>query len=158
MDDRHPYPVTGCWFEDLTLGRRFEHATRRTVTEADNVFFTTMTMNPQPLHLDEDFARTTEFGQRLVNSLLTLSLVTGLTVLETTLGTTIANLGFASITFPTPVFHGDTLRATTEVVDRRPSRSRPGAGIVVFEHVGLKGDGEQVVVARRSALMKGRPG
>lgn len=149
--------MTGMWFEDFEVGRVVRHAITRTVTEADNVLFTTMTMNPQPLHLDQEFASGTEFGTRLVNSLFTLGLVVGISVHETTLGTTVANLGFGSIEFPNPVRHGDTLRVETEVVSVRPSRSRPGQGIVELEHRGYNQRDEVVAVARRSALMRGRP-
>jgi acyl dehydratase len=123
----------------------------------DNVLFTTLTMNPQPLHLDEEFARTTEFGQRLVNSLFTLGLMIGLSVGDTTIGTTIANLGMTDVRFPKPVFHGDTLRARTIVRAVRESRSRPDAGIVEFEHQATNQRGEMVAVCRRSGLMKRRP-
>jgi acyl dehydratase len=148
---------SGRWFEDLAVGTVVEHPTRRTVTETDNVLFTTMTMNPQPLHLDAEFAAATEFGRPLVNSLFTLGLVVGLAVPELTLGTTVANLGFEEIVFPAPVFTGDTIRVTTTVVAARPSTSRPEAGIVAFEHVGR--NQRDVVVARcqRHALMLRRP-
>jgi acyl dehydratase len=147
----------GLWFEELTPGLVVEHAVRRTVTEMDNVLFSTLTMNPQPLHLDEEFARTTEFGARLVNSLFTLGLVVGMTVHELTLGTTIANLGFESVVFPAPVFHGDTIRVETEVVAVRPSASRPDAGIVTFEHRGHNQNDVLVARCRRAALMRRRP-
>jgi acyl dehydratase len=150
-------PVSGRWFEELEAGTVVQHVMRRTVTEADNVFFTCLTMNPQPLHLDAEFAKETEFGQPIVNSLFTLALVTGLTVLETTLGTTVANLGFGNITFPRPVFAGDTIRAETEVKGARASRSRPDAGIVELEHRGYNQRDEVVCVATRSALMRRRP-
>ena len=149
--------MSGMWFEDFVVGDVVRHAITRTVTEADNVLFTTMTMNPQPLHLDEEFAAGTEFGARVVNSLFTLGLVVGISVHETTLGTTVANLGFGSIEFPNPVRHGDTLHVETEVVSVRPSRSRPGQGIVEMEHRGYNQHDELVAVARRSALMRGRP-
>lgn len=147
----------GMWFEELTVGTSVTHATRRTVTESDNVFFSTLTMNPQPLHLDVEFARSTEFGQPLVNSLFTLGLVVGLSVADLTLGTTVANLGFESIVFPAPVMYGDTIRVESTVLAARPSASRPNAGIVTFEHVGF--NQRDVVVARcqRSALMLRRP-
>ncbi|QGG96962.1 MaoC family dehydratase [Actinomarinicola tropica] len=144
------------WFEEFEVGQVVQHALTRTVTEADNVLFTTMTMNPQPLHLDAEFAKGTEFGQPLVNSLFTLGLVVGISVHETTLGTTVANLGFTSIEFPAPVFHGDTIHVETEVLAVRPSRSRPGQGIVELEHRGHNQRDELVAVARRSALMRGR--
>jgi acyl dehydratase len=149
--------VTGLWFEELTVGRVVEAATRRTVTETDNVLFTTMTMNPQPLHLDAEFAATTEFGKPLVNSMFTVALVVGLAVPELTLGTTIANLGFSGIEFPKPVFAGDTIRVVTEVVEARPSSSRPDAGIVTFRHEGRNQRGEVVCRATRAAFMRRRP-
>ena len=145
------------WFEEFEVGPEVRHAITRTVTEADNVLFTTMTMNPQPLHLDEEFAAGTEFGTRLVNSLFTLGLVVGISVHETTLGTTVANLGFGSIEFPAPVRHGDTIHVETEIVAVRASKSRPGQGIVELEHRGFNQRDEVVAVARRSALMRGRP-
>jgi len=150
-------PVTGRWFEDLPVGLSVKHAITRTITETDNVLFTSLTMNPQPLHLDETFAAQTEFGQRLVNSLLTLSLLIGVTVYDLTLGTTIANLGFDSIGFPKPVFHGDTLRAESEVVAARLSQKRPDAGIVTFEHRAYNQRGELIAHCRRAALMRRQP-
>lgn len=151
-------PHWGRWYEELPVGTVIDHALRRTVTEADNVWFTTMSMNPAPLHLDFDYATNeTEFGQPLVNSLLTLALVVGLSVPETTHGTTVANLGFGSVEFPAPVFHGDTLRAQTEVVAARGSRSRPTAGIVTFGHRGYNQRDELVCHAVRHALMRRRP-
>lgn len=150
-------PAMGRWFEDLTPGLVIDHAVTRTITEADNTLFSVMTMNPQPLHLDESFAATTEFGARLVNSLFTLSLLIGLSVYETTHGTTVANLGFEEIAFPAPVFHGDSIRAQTEVVSARPSGSRPGQGVVVFEHRAYNQRDELVAKCRRSALMHRRP-
>lgn len=148
--------MPGMWFEEFEVGQVVHHALTRTVTEADNVLFTTMTMNPQPLHLDAEFAKGTEFGQPLVNSLFTLGLVVGISVHETTLGTTVANLGFTSIEFPAPVFHGDTIHVETEVLSTRASSSRPGQGIVEMEHRGYNQRDELVARARRSALMKGR--
>ena len=123
-------PPSGKWFEELELGLVIHHRTTRTITESDNVFFSTMTMNPQPLHLDREFAAQSEFGQPLVNSMLTLSLLIGLSVPEITLGTLVANLGFEKIEFPKPVFHGDTIHAQTTVISSRASNSRPNAGIV----------------------------
>ncbi|HEX6419136.1 MAG TPA: MaoC family dehydratase [Acidimicrobiales bacterium] len=146
----------GRWFEDLTPGTVIDHAVTRTVTEADNTLFSVLSMNPQPLHLDESFAETTEFGSRVVNSLFTLSLLIGLSVYETTHGTTAANLGFEEIAFPAPVFPGDTIRAQTEVVSARPSSSRPGQGIVGFEHRAFNQRDELVARCRRSALMNRR--
>lgn len=149
--------MAGLWFEEFTPGQVFDHGPTRTVTEFDNVLFSSLTMNPQPLHLDEEFAKTTEFGQRLVNSLFTLGLLIGLTVGETTLGTTIANLGMSRVEFPKPVFHGDTIRARTTVLSVRASKSRPGAGVVEFEHHGLNQRGEVVAICVRSAFMHRRP-
>jgi acyl dehydratase len=149
--------ITGKWFEELTPGLVLDHAVTRTVTEADNTFFSALTMNPQPLHLDEEFARTTEFGARLVNSMFTLALLVGITVYETTLGTTIANLGFEDIAFPAPVFVGDTIWAETEVLAARPSSSRPTAGIVTFEHRGFNQHDVLVARCRRAALMHRQP-
>jgi acyl dehydratase len=149
--------MAGLWFEELTPGLVVDHAITRTVTEADNTLFSVMTMNPQPLHLDAEFAAATQFGQRLVNSLFTLSLLVGISVHETTLGTTVGNLGFEEVAFPAPVFHGDTIRAQTEVVASRPSSSRPGEGIVTFEHRAYNQRGELVATCRRAALMRMRP-
>ena len=127
--------MAGKYYEELEVGQHFAHQPGRTITEADNVLFTTMTMNPQPLHLDFHAAAKAEFGKPLVNSLLTLGIAVGLSVGETTLGTTVGNLGFEKVEFPKPVFHGDTIYAETTVVDRRESKSRPQWGIVTFEHV-----------------------
>ena len=150
--------MAGLYFEEFSEGQVFEHAVTRTVTEMDNVLFTTLTMNPQPLHLDAEFAKTTEFGRPLVNSIFTLGLVIGMTVGDTTLGTTVANLGMSDVRFPKPVFHGDTIRARTTVASVRKSRSRTDAGIVEFEHVGINQQGETVAICRRAALMKTKPG
>jgi acyl dehydratase len=150
-------PVMGRWFEDLTPGLVIDHAVTRTITEADNTLFSVLTMNAQPLHLDESFAETTEFGTRLVNSLFTLSLLIGLSVYETTLGTTVANLGFEEIAFPAPVFPGDSIRAQTEVISARESASRPTQGIVGFEHRAFNQRNELVARCRRTALMNRRP-
>lgn len=151
-------PHTGKWFEQLSPGVVIPHAIRRTITEADNVFFTSVTMNPAWLHLDFDYAeKETEFGKPLVNSMLTLAMLVGISVHETTLGTTIANLGFQEITFPAPMFHGDTLHAETEVLAARPSKSRPTQGIVTFEHRGYNQDDTLTVKAVRDALMSVQP-
>jgi acyl dehydratase len=147
----------GRWFEELIVGDVVAHAFRRTISEADNILFSSLTMNPQPLHLDAEFAAATEFGQRLVNSLFTLGLVVGIAVPELTHGTTVANLGFSEITFPAPVFHGDTLHVETEIVATRASRSRPDAGIAEFEHRGFNQREELVARCRRAALMLRRP-
>jgi acyl dehydratase len=146
--------MAGLHYEQFEVGHTFRHALGRTVTEMDNVLFSALTMNTQPLHLDAEFAASTEFGQRIVNSLFTLGLVIGMSVTDTTLGTTIANLGMSEVKFPHPVFHGDTLRVETTVVSKRESKSRPGAGIVEFEHRGINQRGEIVCVCRRSAFMK----
>ena len=151
-------PVSGRWFEELPVGMVIEHATRRTVTETDNVLFTTMTMNPAPLHLDAEYASGTEFGRPLVNSMFTSALVVGLSVPELTLGTIIAQLGLDAVRFPAPVFPGDTIRVQTEVVSARASKSRPDAGVVVFEHRAFNQRGELVCTARRTGLMHRRPG
>lgn len=152
-------PVSGKWFEELSEGLVIHHVIRRTITESDNVTFTTMTMNPSWLHLDADYAANeTEFGQPLVNSLLTLGLVVGISVHETTLGTTVANLGFQTVEFPAPVFHGDTIRVETEVVASRVSSSRPTQGITTFEHRGFNQHDVLVCRAVRDALMHRRPG
>jgi acyl dehydratase len=149
--------MSGLYFEDFSVGMQFDHPWSRTVTETDNVLFSTLTMNPQPLHLDAHFAAGTEFGQRLVNSLFTLGLLIGMTVNDTTLGTTVANLGMSEVRFPKPVFHGDTLKARTIVEAVRPSRSRRDAGIVEFRHIAINQRGEEVANCRRAALMKRRP-
>jgi acyl dehydratase len=135
-----PRPHTGRWFEELEPGLVIHHAISRSVTEADNVLFTSMTMNPAWLHLDFDYAASTEFGRPLVNSMLTLAMVIGISVHETTLGTTVANLGFREVAFPAPMFHGDTLRVETVVKERKESRSRPTQGLVTFEHRGHNQD------------------
>lgn len=149
--------MAGLYFEEFSEGQVFEHALTRTVTEMDNVLFTTLTMNPQPLHLDAEFAKSTEFGRPLVNSIFTLGLVIGISVGDTTLGTTVANLGMTDVRFPKPVFHGDTIRARTTVISKRASRSRPDAGIVEFEHTGFNQAGDTIATCRRAALMKTRP-
>lgn len=149
--------MSGLWFEELTPGLVIEHAITRTVTEGDNTLFSVMTMNPQPLHLDESFAAGTQWGTRIVNSLFTLSLLVGISVHETTLGTTVGNLGFEDVVFPAPVFPGDSLRAQTEVLSARASSSRPGEGIVTFEHRAFNQRGELVARCRRAALMRMKP-
>src|SRR6201999_1739271 len=148
--------MAGLYYEQFSIGQTFEHAIRRTVTETDNVLFTAMTHNPAQLHLDEEYAKNTEFGQRIVNSLFTLGLMVGISVGETTLGTTVANLGMDEVRFPKPVFHGDTLHVTTEVLELRPSKSRPGQGIVTFLHKAMNQRGEVVASCKRAALMLGR--
>jgi len=156
--DANGRPVTGRWLEELTVGTVIQHALRRTITESDNVGFTTMTMNPAWLHLDFAYAEeSTEFGQPLVNSLLTLGMVVGISVHETTLGTTVANLGFDKVDFPAPLFHGDTIRVETEVLAARESSSRPNQGIVTFEHRAFNQRDELACRATRNALMLRRP-
>ena len=149
--------MAGLYFEEFSEGQVFEHALTRTVTEMDNVLFTTLTMNPQPLHLDAEFAKTTEFGRPLVNSIFTLGLVIGISVGDTTLGTTVANLGMTDVRFPAPLFEGDTVNVTTEIVEKRESKSRPDAGIVEFIHRAYKQDGTLVAECRRQAFMRKRP-
>ncbi len=145
--------MSGLYFEDFSIGQRFDHPIRRTVTEADNVFFTAMTHNPAQLHLDAEYAKGTEFGQRIVNSLFTLGLMIGISVGDTTLGTTVANLGMDEVRFPKPVFHGDTLHVETEVLELRESKSRPANGIVTFLHRAINQRDEIVAQCKRSALM-----
>lgn len=148
-----PIVQRGLWFEELEEGRRYLHRPGRTVGEADNTFFSTLTMNPQSLHLDAVASAATEFGERLVNSMFTLSTLVGLSVAQLTQGTTVANLGFNKVSFPRPVRIGDTLYAETVVVSKRPSRSRPDAGVVVFRHIARNQHGEIVAEAERTALM-----
>jgi acyl dehydratase len=151
-------PMPGLYFEEFEVGRKFAHPIRRTVTEADNVFFSALTHNPAALHLDEEYCRTeTEFGQRVVNSCFTLGLMVGISVGETTLGTTVANLGWDEVRFPKPVFHGDTLHIESEVLEVRASSSRPNNGIVVFAHRAFNQRNELVASCKRSALMIRKP-
>jgi acyl dehydratase len=150
--------MAGLYFEEFEVGRVFQHAIRRTITEADNVLITTLTHNPAALHLDEEYCREhTEFGQRLVNSCLTLSLMVGISVHETTLGTAIANLGWDEVRFPAPLFHGDTIRVESEVLELRESRSRPDNGIVVFAHRAFNQHDVLVGTCTRTALMLRKP-
>lgn len=147
----------GKYFDEWQLGERIEHAIRRTVTETDNLLFSTMTHNPQPLHLDAEAAAASEFGQILVNGTFTFALMVGVSVGDTTLGTLVANLGYDKVVMPAPVFIGDTLRASTEIAELRPSRSRPDAGIVTFRHELHNQRGELVCRCERSALVTNRP-
>ena len=149
--------MAGLYYEELEVGRRFRHDIRRTVTETDNILFSTLTHNPAALHLDAEASRVGPYGQILVNSVFTLGLLVGVSVGDTTLGTTVANLGWDEVRFPQPVFIGDTLRAETEVMERRESRSRPNCGIVVFRHVAFNQREELVASCLRSALMNKRP-
>ncbi len=149
--------MAGLWFEELEPGRSYAHPITRTVTEMDNVLFSTLTMNPQPLHIDRHFAAQTEWGQPLMNSLFTLGLMIGISVNDLTVGTIVANLGMTEVKFPAPLFQGDTVRVTTEVVSKRESRSRPDAGIVEFQHRAFKQDGTLVAECRRQVFMRKRP-
>jgi acyl dehydratase len=151
------FTVSGLYYEEFSVGQEFDHPWTRTVTEMDNVLFTTMTMNVQPLHLDAEFAAKTEFGKPLVNSIFTLGLMVGVTVNDTTIGTTVGNLGFSDVRFPKPVFAGDTLRSRTKVLTMRESRSRPDVGIVEFEHTCWNQRGEMVAICRRQAMMRKKP-
>jgi itaconyl-CoA hydratase len=144
--------MSGKYYEELEVGTVIRHELGRTVTEADNVLFSSLTMNTQPLHINEDFASKTEFGQRIVNGLFTLGLVVGLTVGDLTQGTIIANLGYENVTHPRPLFHGDTVYVETSVVARRESKSRPDCGIVTLKHVGRNQHGITVIEVTRSAL------
>ena len=146
--------MAGLYFEEFSEGQVFEHALTRTVTETDNVLFTTMTMNPQPLHLDAEFAKSTEFGRPLVNSIFTLGLVIGISVGDTTLGTTVANLGMTDVRFPQAGVSRRHGAGATTVMSLRRSKSRSDAGIVEFEHIGLNQHGDTVAICRRAALMK----
>ncbi|MCS5478126.1 MaoC family dehydratase [Corynebacterium sp. YIM 101645] len=150
--------MPGMYYEDFTVGEVLRHEVTRTVTETDNLLITTLTMNVQPLHLDAEFAAESMYGRQIVNSIFTLGVVTGIPVQQTTLGTTLGNLGFREIEFPKPVFFGDTLRVETEALDKRVSKSRPETGIVGIEHRGYNQNDELVCVVRRTALMKRRPG
>ena len=145
--------MAGKYFEELNIGDQFAHTLGRTITEMDNVLFSALTMNPQPLHIDEHYASQTEFGQRIVNGIFTLGLAVGLTVAELTQGTLVANLGYESVKHPHPMFHGDTLYVETEVLDKRESRSRPGQGLVRFKHTGRNQHGVVVIEFERTALM-----
>jgi acyl dehydratase len=154
--ERHPRG--GMYFEDFETGRVYEHRLRRTVTQMDNMLFSNMTLNPQPLHIDRHFCETeTEWGQPLMNSLFTLGLMIGMSVNDLTVGTTIANLGMIEVKFPNPLFEGDTVHSSTEVIAKRESRSRPDAGILEFHHRAFKQDGTLVAECKRQAFMKKRP-
>ena len=149
--------MPGLYFEEFSVGQVFDHPIRRTVTETDNVLITTLTHNPAALHLDAEAMKDSEFGQVLVNSCLTLGLMVGISVNDTTHGTTVANLGWDEVRFPKPVFQGDTLHIRTEVLEVRDSRSRPDNGIVIFEHRAFNQNDELVGVCKRSALMLRKP-
>lgn len=147
----------GRYFEELPVGTVIRHRVTRTVTEADNILFTTLTMNPQPLHLDFEFAAKSEFGRPLFNSMMTLALLVGISVHELSLGTLVANLGLTDVVFPKPVFHGDTLRVESEVIQARESRSRPDQGLVTVEHRAYNQRGELVAQCKRTMLFHRQP-
>jgi acyl dehydratase len=149
--------MAGRWFEDWTVGDRIAHDIRRTVTETDNLLFSAMTYNPQPLHIDAEAAKASEFGRILVNGTFTFALMVGVSVGETTLGTLVANLGYDKLVMPNPVFIGDTLRAESEVVELKESRSRPNAGIVTFRHRSLNQRDQIVCECLRTALIQRKP-
>jgi len=149
--------MAGRYFDEWTVGDRIAHEIRRTVTETDNLLFTTLSHNPQPLHLDADYAARTEFGRIVVNGTFTFALTVGLSVGDTTLGTLIANLGYDKVTMPKPVFIGDTLRVETEVTELRRSNSRPDAGIITFRHVTLNQRNETVCQCLRTVMLQVKP-
>ena len=149
--------MAGLWFEEFEVGQVFRHEVRRTVTDMDNILFSSLTYNPASLHIDHAYAATTEFGKPLMNSLFTLGLVIGLSVLDTTFGTTVANLGMSETTFPKPVFAGDTIRVETKVLELRESKSRPNAGIVTWEHRAINQRSEIVCTMTRTALLLKKP-
>lgn len=149
--------MPGLYLEDFSQGQQFRHELRRTVTESDNVMFSCMTLNPQPLHIDFDFCEKTEWGKPLVNSLFTLGLMIGISVHDTTLGTTVANLGFENVKFPHPLFHGDTVHVETEVKAVRESNSRNDRGIVTFEHRAFNQNEALVAICSRQAMILKRP-
>lgn len=149
--------MPGKYFEELNVGDVFRHANGRTLTEMDNVLFSALTMNTQPLHLNEDFAAKTQFGQRIVNGIFTMGLVVGLSVANLTEGTIVANLGYEKVTFPNPAFHGDTIYVETQVLEKRTSRSRPDCGIIRLKHTGMKPDGTVVIELERTVLFRKRP-
>ena len=149
--------MAGLWFDELSVGQTFDHPIRRTVTEADNLLFSAMTHNPAQLHLDEEYMKGTEYGQRIVNSCFTLGLMVGISVGDTTLGPAVANLGWDEVRFPKPVFIGDTLNIKTTVIELRESRSRPDAGIVTFLHEAFNQRDDVVATCKRSGLQRKKP-
>ncbi len=149
--------MAGLYFEQFEIGHIFTHEIRRSVTEMDNMLFSNMTLNPQPLHIDYEFAANTEFGKPLVNSIFTLGLMIGISVADTTLGTTIGNLGMSEVKFPRPLFHGDTIHVTTEVENKRLSKSNPSQGIVHFIHRAYNQDDKLVAICKRAAMMRTGP-
>lgn len=149
--------MAGIWFDEFTVGQVFKHEIRKTVLDYENSMFSSLTYNPAQIHIDHDYCSKTEFGKPLMNSIFTLGLVIGLSVQDTTLGTTVANLGMTDTTFPKPVFSGDTIRSETKVLELRESKSRPTQGIVTFEHIGLNQHDEIVCRTVRNALMLKKP-
>ncbi len=149
--------MPGLYFDEFVVGQMFDHPLRRTITETDNVLMSTMTHNPAPLHLDAEYMKNSEFGQVLVNSCLTLSFMVGISVNDTTMGTTVANLGWDEVRFPKPLFCGDTIHIQTEVLELRDSKSRPENGIVIFAHRAFNQDDVLVGECKRSALMMRKP-
>ncbi|MEO8667446.1 MAG: MaoC family dehydratase [Bauldia sp.] len=149
--------MPGYYFDEFEVGRVINSEIRRTVTEMDNILFSALTHNPQPLHIDREFSAKTEFGQPLMNSLFTLGLMIGISINDTTIGTIIANLGMTEVKFPKPLFQGDTVNVTTEVMSKRESKSRPDAGIVEFEHKAFKQTGDMVAICRRQVFVRRKP-
>lgn len=149
--------MAGLYYEEFEVGQTFQHSIRRTITEADNVWFSALTHNPAPLHLDAEYMKTSEFGKPIVNSCLTLGFMVGISVGDTTVGTTVANLGWNEVRFPHPLFHGDTIHIETEVLGMRDSKSRPQNGIVTFAHRAYNQDDVLVGECTRSALMMRKP-
>jgi acyl dehydratase len=149
--------MAGLYFDQFEIGQVFKHEIRRTVTDMDNMLFSSLTYNPAAIHIDHEYAKGTEFGKPLMNSIFTLGLVIGLSIQDTTLGTTIGNLGMTDTIFPKPVFAGDTIRSETKIVDKRESKSRPTQGIVTFEHIGLNQRDEVICRTVRAALMMKAP-
>ena len=149
--------MAGLYFEEFTVGQAFEHEIRRTITESDNVWFSALTHNPAPLHIDEEYMKGSEYGQRVVNSCLTLAFMVGISVGDTTIGKTVANLGWDEVRFPKPLFHGDTIHVQSEVLELRESKSRPDNGIVIFRHRTFNQHDELVAECKRSALMYRKP-
>jgi acyl dehydratase len=145
--------MAGLWFDEFKIGHVFQHEIKRTVLDSDNMWFSNATCNPAAIHIDAEYCKGTEFGKPLMNSIFTLGLIVGLSVQDTTLGTTVANLGMTDVVFPFPVFAGDTLRSQTTVLEKRDSKSRPNAGIVTFLHQGFNQRGEEVMRCKRQALM-----
>jgi acyl dehydratase len=147
----------GKYFDELTVGQHFQHSLGRTLTEMDNVLFSSLTLNTQPLHINEDFARKTAFGQRIINGIFTLGVVVGITVGDLTEGTIVANLGYETIKHPHPMFHGDTLYVESEITDKRESKSRPDCGVITMKHIGRNQDGVICIEVTRTALFLKKP-